>query len=137
LNDDKDEDRWVPCTKDYVLGYHEHLVKQIEPSSGTSLFRILSAEDHLINEPCGCPLSECDIAVVRDLIDDYNHLIFDFDTHQLAVEDLSDEAPSHSHYNYFLKNVFKTLRNLVLRKNAISYYRVNIEKLVKERNKRI
>ncbi|CAF4123206.1 unnamed protein product [Rotaria sp. Silwood2] len=92
LNDEDDGEIWVPCTTNSVLGYHEHLFKQTEQKSDTSLFRMLSAKDHFIKKQYTCPMDQCNIAEVRDLIHVYNHLIFDFDTHQLVVERLPDET---------------------------------------------
>jgi hypothetical protein len=129
LNDDEDE--WTPCKRDHELGYCEHLLEQTERNSGTSLFRMLSANDHLINNPCICPLGDPDIEAVRDLIQIYNHLVFDFDTHQLAVERLPDEEPTVD-WKSLLADCVRTLRHLVPQENPISYYHVNIEKLAKE-----
>ena len=132
LNDDVDEECRVRCTRDHLLGYHEHVVEQMQQDSGTSLFRMLSAKDHLIKEPCACSLSTSNIGVVRDFIRVYNHLIFDFDTHQLAVERLSNTASPYVRYNSPLHNYIKTLRKSAPRDNPIAYYRVNIEKLAKQ-----
>ncbi|CAF2855001.1 unnamed protein product [Rotaria sp. Silwood2] len=132
MNDNEDEESWVPCKRDYVLGYHEHLMKQTEQNSGTSLLRMLSAKDHLINSPCACPLSHCALSKIHDLILVYNHLIFDFDTHQLTVERLSDEIIPYVSFHSLLHNCIETLRNSASRKHPISYHRVNIEKLAKE-----
>ncbi|CAF3737144.1 unnamed protein product [Rotaria sp. Silwood1] len=65
---------------------------------------------------------------VRGLLRFYNHLIFDFDTHQLTVEQLSNKALSDSvlyDYTYILKD-------LVPKDSPISFYRVNIEQLAKK-----
>ncbi|CAF0957612.1 unnamed protein product [Rotaria sordida] len=65
---------------------------------------------------------------VRGLLRFYNHLIFDFDTHQLTVEHLSNKAFSDSvlyDYTYILED-------LVPKNSPISFYRVNIEQLAKK-----
>jgi hypothetical protein len=125
LNDDINEDDWAACMKNYILGYCEHLVEQTKQDSGTSLFRMLSAKDQLISNTC------CHIENVLDLIQIYNHLIFDFDTHQLDVERLPDEEP-YVRFHSLLNSCVRKLRRSVPRENSISYYRVNIEKLAKK-----
>ncbi|CAF0903761.1 unnamed protein product [Adineta ricciae] len=131
LNTDEEDDGWFDppiCAKNHVLGYREHLLDQTKHDSGTSLFRILSAKDHRIDEICACPLNYNRISVVDDLIQIYNHLIFDFNTHQLSVEHLPDKAPTGG-YRALLSNCVQFLQNSISSKTPISYYRVNINKL--------
>jgi hypothetical protein len=131
LNEVENEDDWAPCKKDHELGYCEHLVEQTKQDSGTSLFRILSAKDRVIDRPCNCPLNDLDMGEVRDLIQVYNHLIFDFDTHRLTVEHLPDVLP-YTEFNSLLENCVRTLQRSAPPDNPMSFYRVNIEKLAKE-----
>ncbi|UJR16978.1 hypothetical protein I4U23_003876 [Adineta vaga] len=116
------------CSKDSVLGFREHVFNQIENKSGTSLFRMLSAKDHVIYGFCDCPGCYYQIYTVQDLITIYNHLIFDFDTHRLAIEHLADES-SCEDFNSLLYDCVQILQDKVPQENPVSFYRVNIEKL--------
>ncbi|CAF3694610.1 unnamed protein product [Rotaria sp. Silwood1] len=115
--------------KDTALSYREHLLKQTEQDSGTSLFRMISSKDPFMEPACHCGLGGTyRFERVRGLLRFYNHLIFDFDTHQLTVEQLSNKALSDSvlyDYTYILED-------LVSKDSQISFYRVNIEQLAKK-----
>jgi hypothetical protein len=122
-----------PCdserTNDTKLSYCEHLLKQTEKDSGTSLFRMISAKDPFLYPVCGCGMgSNYSSERVRGFMRFYNHLIFDFDSHQLTVERLSDRELSNS-LSY---DGIWTLERLVQEKSPISFYRVNIEHLAKK-----
>ena len=132
LNDEDDTDDWMPCKRNHLLGYREYLTKQMERHSGTNLFRMVLSKDNHINTPCACPLSNCDLSKIRNSVRIYNHLVFDFDTYQLTVERLPDEAVPHVHYHSVLRNCAELLQKSVPQENPISYYRVNIEKLAQE-----
>jgi hypothetical protein len=94
---------------------------------------MLSAKDRVIDEFCDCPMGWYpDLQKVADLIHFYNHLIFDFDTHQLTVERLPDEKPKCSGSNSLLYDCVRTLQRSVPQENPISYYRINVENLAKE-----
>ncbi|CAF2131296.1 unnamed protein product [Rotaria magnacalcarata] len=123
----------MKCARDDVLGYDEHLIKQTQQNSGTSVFRMLSTKDFAINGFCNCAMNpHSDLNEVKSLIHLYNHFIFDFDRHQLTVEHLPDEKPSCSRYDSILFKCIRTLQRSVPRENPILYYRINIEKLAKE-----
>ncbi|UJR16991.1 hypothetical protein I4U23_003889 [Adineta vaga] len=130
-DDSDNEDDWndgLPCTRDPTLDYREHLLEQIKHESGCNIFRMLLAKDHFIEQYCNCPLFHSDIKQVRDIIHVYNHLIFDFNTHQLTVERLPDEPPS-SRSQAPLPKFARLLQQTISQGNPICYYRVNIEKL--------
>ncbi|UJR12040.1 hypothetical protein I4U23_016218 [Adineta vaga] len=120
------------CASDDILGYRENLLNQTEKQSGTSLFRMLLAKDHVARDLCDCGMCDYQISKVHDLIKIYNHLIFDFDTHQLTVERLPDDALSNIRYDSLLRDCIRTLQKSVPQENPISLYQVNIEKLTKE-----
>ncbi|CAF3739602.1 unnamed protein product [Rotaria sordida] len=91
---------------------------------------VKTTEDHVINRICRCSVGiHSDMNEVENLIVYYNHLIFDFDTHRLAVEQLSDEKSNSTDRNSLLYSCLRTLQRSVPRGNPIAYYRVNIEKL--------
>lgn len=93
---------------------------------------MLCAKGNLSPEPCTCVITKPDINEVRDLIQVFNHLVFDFDTHRLTVECLSHEPPllwARSQNTFY--DCVEKLQHSVPRENPISYYRVNIEKLAK------
>ncbi|CAF1104111.1 unnamed protein product [Rotaria sp. Silwood1] len=123
-----------------TIGYHEQLLGQIEPNSGVSLCRMLAAKDHVTKEfLCDCSLFTTDINEVKDLIVCYNQLIFDFDTHQLAVEHLYDKMPHDLdvrtpswYYGSLLYRCVRKLQDSMPQANPISFCRVNIEKLAEE-----
>ncbi|CAF3630384.1 unnamed protein product [Rotaria sp. Silwood1] len=123
-----------------TIGYHEQLLGQIEQNSGVSLCRMLAAKDHVTKEfLCDCSLFTTDINEVKDLIVCYNQLIFDFDTHQLAVEHLYDKMPhdldvrtSSWYYGSLLHCCVRKLQDSMPQANPISFCRVNIEKLTEE-----
>ncbi|CAF0906569.1 unnamed protein product [Rotaria sordida] len=118
------------CSRDDIMGYCQNLLRQTEQKSGTSLLRILLAEDHVINRICRCSVGiHSDMNEVENLIVYYNHLIFDFDTHRLAVEQLSDGKSNSTDRDSLLYSCLRTLQRSVPRGNPITYYRVNIEKL--------
>ncbi|CAF1314138.1 unnamed protein product [Rotaria sp. Silwood1] len=118
------------CSKDDMMGYCENLLKQTQQNSGTSLLRILLAKDHVIDKICSCSLgSRPSMDEVKDLIVCYNHLIFDFDTHRLTVEQLPDGKLNTTDRDSLLYNCIRTLQRSVARENPITWYRVNIEKL--------
>jgi hypothetical protein len=119
----------VASANDPKLSYSQHLMKQ---DSGASLFRMVSTKDHCIDRMCLCGISKSyKLEKVRDSIRFYNHLVFDFDRHQLTVERLPDEKPSCS-FDSLLRDCVRTLQRSVPEENPISYYRVNIEQLAKE-----
>ena len=82
-----DEHQLIDHDMDPLLSYSEHLMKH---DAGTGLFRMVSAKDHSIDLIRICPTYKCKLSKVRNLIRYYNHLVFDFDTHHLVVEHLSD-----------------------------------------------
>ncbi|CAF4223160.1 unnamed protein product [Rotaria sp. Silwood2] len=133
---EEDSHAWMDmteCSRDDMMGYYENLLKQTEKKSGTSLLRILSADDHVIDRICCCSLgARSNMDEIERLIVNYNHLIFDFDTHRLAVEQLSDEKLNSFDRNSLLYTCIRTLQRSVPRGNPITCYRVNIEKLAKE-----
>ncbi|UJR16948.1 hypothetical protein I4U23_003846 [Adineta vaga] len=122
----------IACTKNHILGYREHLLDQTKQESGTGLFRMLSAKDYLLDRLCFCPLGDYNIKEVRKIIQLYNHLIFDFNTHQLSVERLPDKASSIHQSRTLLSKCVELLQQSVPAENPISYYRVNIEKLAEK-----
>lgn len=115
------------------LGYRKHLMKQMEQDAGTSLFRMISAEDHFIDNICICQMfTSYKFNKVRNLIRVYNHLLFDFDTHQMTVERLPDVQSSNLNSDSLLYDCVETLQQSVPVENPISFYRVNIEHLARE-----
>ncbi|UJR22021.1 hypothetical protein I4U23_025088 [Adineta vaga] len=116
------------CSRNGCLGFREYLLNQIEKQSSTNLFRMLLSQDHVIDNFCNCSLSHNRFENVRDLIQIYNHLIFDFDTHQLKVEQLTNQS-SNTSYQSVLHKSITILQTLVPQDNPISFYRTNIEKL--------
>ena len=108
-----DEDKQMFHRKDPILGYRENLIQQTEQESGASLCRILSAKNLSIMGPCMLHNENCrNGGIIDDSVQIYNHLLFDFDTHQLTVENISEESTTTN--------------------NRTRYYRVNVEKLAKE-----
>lgn len=75
------------ASKDDISDYREQLIKKTDQDSGTSICRMISTNDHTVNNICLCGIGESySLQDLKDLILVYNHLIFDFDTHQLEVE---------------------------------------------------
>jgi hypothetical protein len=93
---------------------------------------MLSSKVDDMEVPIRC--SSCDYQINKfgRSIEVYNHLIFDFDTHQLAVEHLSDQVSSSLHNQCDLDDWIKILRSSNSQEKLISTYRVNIEKPAKE-----
>ncbi|CAF1116292.1 unnamed protein product [Rotaria magnacalcarata] len=87
-------DQWRTFSRDDIIGYRENLLKPIEQDSGATLCRMALGKSEIKTKTCRCSLGYHN---VEDYIDIgcstacYNYLIFDFDTHQLVVELLSDE----------------------------------------------
>ena len=116
--------------KDDVLGFREQLIEQSNQDSGASICRILSGEDFTISDYHRCCLGPYNnAAVLEDLIHVYNHLVFDFDTHQLTVEQLSDENTNNTYPLQFLCKHFRKSQQSNSEDISILNYRVNIEKL--------
>lgn len=116
-------------TKEPICSYAEHLLNS---DAGSSLFRMISAKDHFIDLIRVCPIRRCKLSKVRNLIRYYNHLVFDFDTHHLIVERLSDEKLFNEKSNSLLRYCLETLQNSNSNEHPIEHYRVNIEQLAKE-----
>ncbi|CAF4327189.1 unnamed protein product, partial [Rotaria sp. Silwood2] len=121
---------WETFKRDDILGYREHLLKQIKQDLGASLCRMVSADNHVMSTLCCCILFTPDFSEIKDSIVSYNHLIFDFDTHELVVESLSNELPRHSNYDSLLYDCVRTLQRSIPQENPILFYRVAIKKLV-------
>ncbi|UJR12472.1 hypothetical protein I4U23_016647 [Adineta vaga] len=117
--------------EDSVTRYHQHLIEQ--GPAGTGLFRMISAKDHFIAIVRECyRTNKCRLSSIRNMIRYYNHLVFDFDTHQLTVERLSNEMSSNIDSDSLLYDCVKLLEESTTEENPISFYRVNIEQLAKE-----
>ena len=131
-NNDYHSRRWRTLSRDDILGYHENLLKQIDQDSGAALCRMVSVKGHFLTKPC-CYEANSNSAYINVPFSTicYNHLIFDFDTHQLVVERLSDEIPHYLKRNSLLYDCVQTLRHSISRESPILFYRVNIEKLAK------
>ncbi|CAF2796191.1 unnamed protein product [Rotaria sp. Silwood2] len=127
INDDDSTDGEYDYNN--VSGYRKNLLKQIEQGCGTSLCRILAGDS--VRNPCACSDSRPSLDEVRDDIVYYNHLIFDFDTHQLTVERLSDETLHSLENHSLLYKCVEQLQRSIPQENPILFYRVNIEKLAK------
>jgi hypothetical protein len=119
-------------SKDPTSGYCEHLLEQTEQGSGTSLFRMISATEYLKTEAGRCALCMGTMVMIPSLIHCYNHLIFDFDTHQLTVECLPSEEAHGKHVDPLLNKCVRTLERLIPEENSILSYRVNIEQLARQ-----
>jgi hypothetical protein len=133
LIDTVDDDCFKNGMNDDILGYRKQLIKQIDQNFGTSICRIVSAKNRTIDKICLCEIGRNDdLTNLEGLIHVYNHLIFDFDTHQLEVERLSDEESNHSDCSRLLHRHARTLKRSDLEEIPISYYRVNIEKLAEK-----
>ena len=115
--------------KEPMLSYSEHLMKE---EAGASLFRMISAKDHFIDLVRICPTYKCQLSKIRNLIRYYNHLVFDFDTHHLVVERLSNGELSDRDSDSLLQDCLKTLQSSNSEVIPIEYYRVSIEQLAKE-----
>ncbi|CAF1598689.1 unnamed protein product [Rotaria sp. Silwood1] len=126
-------DRWRIFSRDDIIGYRENSLKQIDQDSGTSLCRIATADCEVASESCRCGLGspKVDLSDIEYSTVCYNHLIFDFDTHQLVVERLSDEMPHGLKRHSLLYDCIDTLRSSLSDDTPILFYRVNIEKLAK------
>ncbi|CAF3750936.1 unnamed protein product [Rotaria sp. Silwood1] len=120
-NDDEGWEPWKTFKGDKILGYREHLLKQIKQDSSVSLCRMISADNHVITTLCRCSLFTSDFSKIKNSIVYYNHLIFDFDTHELVVERLSNELLRHSNYDSLLYDCIRTLQRLVLQENSILF----------------
>ena len=130
---DEDRPRYREPMREFVtndkVAFQTQIIEQSKQESGSSICRILSGEDQTIGAYCSC-FGHVNYHNVdyQDLIETYNHLVFDFDTHQLTVEHVSDEKNKlcplwlHSH-------VPKKLRKTVSEDKLQRHYRVNIEKL--------
>ncbi|CAF1110644.1 unnamed protein product [Rotaria sp. Silwood1] len=125
--------RWRIFSRDDIIGYRENSLKQIDQDSGTSLCRIAMADCEVASESCRCGLGspKVDLSDIEYSTVCYNHLIFDFDTHQLVVERLSDEMPHGLKRHSLLYDCIDTLRSSLSDDTPILFYRVNIEKLAK------
>jgi hypothetical protein len=118
------EEIWEKNEKNDVIGYRECLIEQIEQQSGTSLCRMLSRKDYqMLDLCCLFHRPDPDFEIVREWICNYNHLIFDFDTHQLTVEHLSNEESTNS----LLHDCVQLLQQSVPQQNPILFYRVNMK----------
>ncbi|CAM4931839.1 unnamed protein product [Rotaria socialis] len=104
-------DRWRTFSRDDIIGYRENLLKQIEQDSG--YHNVEAYIDTGRSTAC------------------QNHLIFDFDTHQLVVERLSDEMPHDVKPTSLLYDCVRQLQKSISQDNPILFYRVNVEKLAK------
>ncbi|CAF1135810.1 unnamed protein product [Adineta steineri] len=82
--------------------------------------------------PLRCESNAYEKDKFADSIEVYNHLIFDFDTHQLAVEQIFDQASPLCDSQCNSDGWVKKRRSSYSQKNYASNYRVNIEKLAKE-----
>jgi hypothetical protein len=93
----------------------------------------LSKKDYAVEQICFCMFTpDPDLEEIHDSIRIYNHLIFDFDTHQLVVERLPDKEPISSNRDDLLYDCVNTLQRSVPQDNPISFYHVNIQKLAQE-----
>ena len=132
VNSENYEGALTECNEDNRRSFHEELIKSHNRHVGTSVCRMLCGEDHVIQDVCLCYIgSRYDAGVVEDLIDIYNHLVFDFDTHELTVERLEEDCVAQFS---LLDRPVKVLKHCLQKDNPISYYRVNIEELAKETN---
>ncbi|CAF0940516.1 unnamed protein product [Adineta steineri] len=118
-------------SKDCTQRYRKHILNQTEKNSGTSLLRILSANEDIEDGYCNCGMLYERLSAIRDLINIYNHLIFDFETHHLTVERLPDKASNLDRHSLLYDSV-RRLQKSIPQENPISFYRVNIEKLATE-----
>lgn len=132
VNMDND-DSFQYAKKDDKLGYREQLIKQTDQEFGTSICRMASSETHIIGDICLCGLNrDFSKTNFEEVIRVYNHLIFDFDTHQLTVERLSNDQSDPCDSARLINRYIKTLKRSSLKSNSILYYRVNIEKLAEK-----
>lgn len=101
---------------DPIRGYRGNLNKQTQQEFGTSLCRMVSAKDHFISSGDCCMHTDCrgeySAGIIHNLIQTYNHLVFDFNTHQLVVEQIARPLDSQN--------------------NSTVYYRVNVAKLAEK-----
>ena len=134
-DDDNYEAVMETSMKDDTVAYGQQLIKQTNQESGTSICRMLHAVDHIFDDICVCGIGgEFDMDNVRSLIHVYNHLIFDFDTHELKVERLPDKGLTNVDQLLLSHSSVALLKGQVSKKAAISYYRVNIQKLAEQTN---
>lgn len=130
---DNDSDSYKRAARDDILGYREQLIRQADQEFGTSICRIISAENHTVDYICVCGMfprySDTDFV---EWINVYNHLIFDFDTHQLEVKQLSNEESKKFDSFHIIQRCFKPLKKSDTEDISMSYYRVNIEKLAEK-----
>ncbi|CAF0873552.1 unnamed protein product [Adineta steineri] len=126
-----DEKCLMQRLKDCTQRYRKHILNQTEKNSGTSLLRTLSANEDIVDQYCTCSMMHEQLSAIRDLINIYNHLIFDFETHHLTVERLPDKASNLDRHSLLYDSV-RRLQKSIPQENPISFYRVNIEKLATE-----
>ncbi|CAF1553652.1 unnamed protein product [Adineta ricciae] len=117
-------------SKDGYQGFCEHSCSQLEKQSGTSLFRMMESKDQIIDRSGPC-IVDHDSEPKHGSIQIYNHLVFDFHTHQLQVEKLPTERFNMLTQPYLHRNII-ALQSLAPGNNSISFYRVNIEKLAEK-----
>lgn len=112
--------------KDPSLGYSQNLIRQSEQEYGVSVCQLVSAKDLQVSSgPCtihrDCPGEDgwrmADLTLVYQ-----NHLVFDFDTHRLVVE----QIPA------FFFNSHGRVQPLNAVNPSTVYYRVNVAKLAME-----
>ena len=114
--------------------YSLELFDQNEKTYGSSANRILEFENHRISEHCFCfDSSNVRADAAREHIHTYNHLLFDFDTHRMTVEEQSADTSVDVNYARRSAILLQRTENVVdLTTSKISHYRVNIEKLAKQ-----
>ena len=103
------------------------MMEQGQHPYGSSAARMFACENHRIGEHCFCfDSGGFKSDAVREHIQTYNHLLFDFDTHRMTVE----EQPSEAQNLFRIQSQMGPLIDLSMTKT--SHFRVNIEKLAEQ-----
>lgn len=134
---DVDEDLLDEYPESYMeddeSNYREELLDRNMKDHGSSICRMLSTNDKVFRDICLCGIGDtCSMKNFEESVRIYNHLIFDFDTHQLRVERLSDEVLDDTDSEKMLVRHIRTLKRSGPDQDPITFYRVNIEKLAEQ-----
>lgn len=125
------ESRAKVAKGDDRTSYLKELTKQTSQTYGSSAVRMIVSNDESVGEFCFCfESANYNTKTLGDRIRTYNHLIFDFDTHRMTVEERSGKELSQAKYSSLLSQTMAEIQeSMETDVFKVSYYRVNIEEV--------